>query len=264
MQNNTDTWQSGNPYERFMGRWSCLIAQDFLNWMEIPHKSSWLDIGCGTGVLTKLILEHHRPKTLLAIDSSEKFISHAKKTINDTSIRFKVGLAESLDLKNNFLEAVVSGLVLNFITHPEIAVQEMIRVTKPGGKIGIFVWEYADGMEMLRYFWDAAVDLDHTAKAYDEGLRFPLCQEGNLESFVRAVGVKEVEARPIEVATIFQGFDDYWQPFLGNVGPAPAYVMGLDLKYREKLENKLREALPINPDESITLKARAWAIKGTV
>jgi hypothetical protein len=119
-------------------------------------------------------------------------------------------------------------------------------------------------MEMLRYFWDATVELDDSAKEYDEGIRFPLCKEGQLESLVKAFDLKEVEAIPIEEKTVFKDFDDYWMPFLGNVGPAPSYIMNLKEIDRQKLNNRLREILPIEQDGSITLMAKAWAVKGKV
>jgi hypothetical protein len=139
----------------------------------------------------------------------------------------------------------------------------MLRVAKPAGKIGIFLWDYAEGMQMLRYFWNAAVELDSRAKTFDEGVRFPLCREGQLESLVRQAGLNEVEATPIEVKTVFKNFDDYWQPFLGNVGPAPSYTMSLNQKDRQSLEDKLRRSLPVEDDGSISMMARAWAVKGT-
>ena len=178
-------------------------------------------------------------------------------------MHFKVGLAQSLELDSNSMDAVVSGLVLNFVPQPKDAVLEMLRVTKPGGNIGIFLWDYADGMQMLRYFWDAAVELDHNAREHDEGISFPICREGQLESLIREVGLKQVEATAIEIKTVFQNFDDYWQPFLGKVGPAPSYVMSMNQKDRQKLEDKLRNSLPIDDDGSISLIARAWAVKGT-
>jgi len=258
-----DPWLSGFAYEKFMGRWSTLVAQKFLTWLAIPPERTWLDVGCGTGSLTKLILENHQPKEIISIDSSSEFISHAQRSIPSPSARFRVGLAQSLDLDSNSIDAVVSGLVLNFIPEPKVAMVEMFRVTKPGGKIGIFVWDYAEGMQMLRYFWDAAVELDNTANTFDEGLRFPLCQEGQLESLFNEAGLNQVEATAVEVKTVFQDFDDYWQPFLGNVGPAPSYVMSLDETARQKLEDKLRKSLPIDPNGSISLTAKAWAVKGT-
>ena len=158
-----DPWLSGNAYEQFMGRWSTLVAQRFLTWLAIPPARSWLDVGCGTGSLTRLILETYQPKEIISIDPSSDFISHAQRTIMNPSVHFRVGLAETLDLDSSSIDAAVSGLVLNFVPQPKVAMSEMLRVTKPGGKIGIFVWDYAEGMQMLRYFWDAAVLSSSTA-----------------------------------------------------------------------------------------------------
>ena len=116
---------------------------------------------------------------------------------------------------------------------------------------------------MLRYFWDAAVEIDDNAREHDEGIRFPICQEGHLESLLREAGLKQVEATAIEIKTVFQNFDDYWQPFLGKVGSAPGYMASMNPEAMEKLEEKLRRSLPIAEDGSISLMARAWAVKGT-
>jgi len=259
-----DAWHNGNSYERFMGRWSHLISREFLSWLAVPSDSKWLDVGCGTGSLTKQILETNQPRSVVSVDASSEFIEFAQQSITDPAVQFRVGLAQSLELASNQFDAVVSGLVLNFVPEPETAVVEMLRVAKPGGTLGIFLWDYADGMEMLRYFWDAAVMLDKNAEALDEGVRFPLCQQGQLESLVAASGLKQIVARPIEVVTHFQDFADYWTPFMGHVGPAPAYVMSLAPENRQKLEERVRSALPIDTDGSITLVARAWAVKGLV
>jgi SAM-dependent methyltransferase len=263
MQNQNKPWSSGNAYEMFMGRWSTRIAQEFLEWLNIPPGKIWLDVGCGTGSLTKLILEKCQPKEVISIDSSSEFISYAQKSIPDSIVRFQVGLAQALELESYSIDVIVSGLVLNFVPQPETAIVEMIRVAKPGGTIGIYLWDYSEGMEMLRYFWDAAVELNDKAAEFDEGIRFPLCQKGQLESLVKKVGLKHVEAIPIEATTIFQNFDDYWNPFLGNVGPGPTYNMGLSQNERQQLQNRLRETLPIEDNGSISLMARAWCVKGT-
>ena len=259
----SDSWSSGDDYERFMGRWSALVAHKFLNWLAVSPGRLWLDIGCGTGSLTRLILETCQPRSVIGIDYSSEFISHAKHAIIDPIVRFQVGNAQALELESNSVDVVVSGIMLNFVPQPETALREMIRIAKPGGRIGIFLWDYAEGMEMLRYFWDGAVLLDENAKEYDEGLRFPLCQAGQLEALAEKMSLKQVEAKPIEITTKFLDFDDYWTPFLGEVGPAPSYTLSLIQEDREKLEGKLHEALPINYDGSISLRARAWAVKGT-
>jgi ubiquinone/menaquinone biosynthesis C-methylase UbiE len=258
-----DDWLSGIAYERFMGRWSTLIAQKFLDWFAVSPAHSWLDVGCGTGSLTKLILETYQPSEIISIDSSSEFIAHAQRLITNPNVHFRVGLAQSLELESNTIDATVSGLVLNFVPQPKEALSEMLRVTKPGGEIGIYLWDYADGMQMLRYFWDAAIELDKNVKDLDEGIRFPLSQEGQLEPLVREAGLKQIQTMAIEVETVFQNFDDYWQPFLGNVGPASTYTMSLNQINRQKLEEKLRDSLPIDDKGSIALNARAWAVKGT-
>ncbi len=247
-----------------MGRWSVLIAQEFLAWLAVPPARSWLDVGCGTGSLTQLILDRYQPTEVVALDSSPDFIAHTQQMITNPAARFQVGLAQSLDIPSNSMDAAVSGLVLNFVPQPETAVTEMRRVTKPEGTVGVFLWDYAEGMEMLRYFWDTAVTLNPHAAQFDEGLRFPLCREGQLEDLVRAAGLPQVAAIPIEVTTNFPNFADYWQPFLGHVSPAPSYTMRLPQEERQKLADNLRQSLPIAADGSISLTARAWAVKGTV
>ncbi len=259
-----DPWSSGNAYERFMGRWSSLVAEKFLKWLAIPEGKIWLDVGCGTGSLSKLILKTQKPAKIISVDSSEEFISYAIKNVNHPSVQFNVGNAKTLNIDSASIDAVVSGLALNFFPDPEIVIREMMRVIKPGGKIGIFLWDYSEGMQMLRYFWDAAVELNNKAKEFDEGLRFPVCKKGQLEILLGKTGLKDVEEIPIEINTYFKDFNDYWEPFLGNVGPAPVYVMSLKPEDRKQLEIKVRNSLPVNKDGSITITARAWAAKGIV
>jgi len=117
-------------------------------------------------------------------------------------------------------------------------------------------------MEMLRYFWDAAIELNPSARELDEGLRFPICQPEALGQLFMKAGLGEIEARAIQVETLFRDFDDYWSPFLGGVGPAPGYVANLESARRVDLENALRDRLPISEEGSIALQARAWAVRG--
>jgi SAM-dependent methyltransferase len=245
-----------------MGRWSRLIAPVFLRWFAAPSQQTWLDVGCGTGALTRLIFAEKQPGVVFCLDPSLPFLQYARRSTASPRVHFIAGQAQSVGLVSNSVDVVVSGLVLNFVPRPQAAISEMIRVAKPGGHIGIFVWDYADGMQMLRFFWDAAAALDPGAKEFDEGICFPICREGELESSLRAAGLARVEAMPVEVQTIFLDFEDYWQPFLGRVGPAPNYLMGLHPMQRRKIEERLRKTLPVREDGSISLVARAWAVKG--
>jgi len=257
-------WHSAQAYENFMGRWSRRLAEKFLGWLAVPPGQTWLDLGCGTGAMTGLILQGCQPAEIYAVDASPVFIDHARQTIRDPRVHFSVGLAQSLTLPAHSVDATASGLVLNFVPEPRTAVLEMLKVTRPGGTIGIFVWDYARGMQMLRSFFDAAIALNPAAHEVDEGERFWVCQKGNLEQMVTEAGLRQVEAAPIQIDTVFASFDDYWQPFLGGVGPASAYTLSINAQDRQALKERLRQTLPTAADGSIALTATAWAVKGTV
>jgi hypothetical protein len=137
-------------------------------------------------------------------------------------------------------------------------------VTGAGGAIAAYVWDYAGKMELMRHFWDAAVELDAKAATLDEGLRFPLCRPQALEQLFAGAGLEAIEVRAIDIPTPFADFDDYWGPFLGGQGPAPAYAMSLDEDARERLRERIRERIPAGADGSIALSARAWAVRGAV
>jgi len=128
--------------------------------------------------------------------------------------------------------------------------------------VAAYVWDYAGKMELMRYFWDAAVELDRTAFELDEGRRFPLCQPGPLTALFTQAGLREVQVRPIDVPTRFRDFDDYWTPFLGGQAPAPGYAMSLNEERRGALRERIRAKLPMASDGSIELIARAWAVRG--
>ena len=259
-----EQWHSGQAYENYMGRWSRRLAEKFLGWLALPPGQVWLDLGCGTGAMTGLILQGYQPKEVYAVDASEGFIEHARQTIRDPRAHFSVGLAQSLTLPAHSIDAAVCGLMLNFVPEPRDVLAQLLKVVKPGGKIGIFVWDYARGMQMLRYFFDAAIALNPAAHQADEGELFWVCREGNLAALVREVGLRQVEAAAIEIKTVFASFDDYWQPFLGGVGPGPIYALSLNPTDRQALRERLRQTLPTAEDGSIPLTAAAWAVKGTV
>jgi SAM-dependent methyltransferase len=224
----------------------------------------WLDVGCGTGVLSQTILDVVSPQTVLGIDSSEGYIEYACKHIENPHVSFRLGDAQAvLPVESASYDAAVSGLVLNFVAKPNQMLSEIIRAVCIGGTVAVYVWDYADLMQPIRYFWNAAVALDRIAIALDEGQRFPLCQpEPLIQLFQNSAQLEHIEVRAIDVPTIFRNFDDYWSPFLGGQGPAPSYTMSLSEKQRCALREYLRRRLPINTDGSIHLIARAWAVRG--
>ncbi len=260
-----DGWQSGDRYERYMGRWSRRIAPAFLDWLEAPSHSSWADIGCGTGALSASILARCDPASIVAIDPSTGFLETARSSIFDARVAFCMGDAQTLPLSDASCDVVASALALNFVANKMTALSEMRRVVRPGGKIGFYVWDYpGGGIEFMRAFWNAAAALDPAAADLTEDKRFPFCTPAGLTRLMADAGFDKIDCTAIEVPTVFRDFEDYWQPFTLGAGPAPSYCVSLDREARQRLEQELRESLPRLHDGSIHLKARAWALKAAV
>jgi SAM-dependent methyltransferase len=202
------------------------------------------------------------PAAVVGIDPSPAFVQTARRTVDDPRADFRSGDATALPFDAEF-DVAVSGLVLNFVTTPAIAVAGMAAAVIDGGLVGSYVWDYAGRMDMMRYFWAAATALDDRVRVQDEGARFPICRPDRLADLWRDAGLRSVDTEAIDVPTPFATFDDYWLPFLGGQGPAAGHVMSLDEGARAALRERLRGSLPTEADGSISLIARAWAVKGT-
>lgn len=257
-----DTWASGDAYERYVGRWSRIVAREFLNWLGVPSAAQWLDVGCGTGALSETILREKTPNRVKGIDRSNGFITFAREHIHDERVHFQVGDAQALPEETASYDTIVSGFALNFIPDSNQAVSEMVRVVKPEGIVALYVWDYASKMQFMRHFWNAAAAVDPNAVEHDEGRRFPLCQPKPLTELFERFGLKHIQVRAIDIDTNFKDWDDYWSPFLGGQGSAPSYVMSLSEEKRAALSERIRAGLPFAIDGSIPLVARAWAVRG--
>jgi SAM-dependent methyltransferase len=257
-----DTWSSGNPYDYFMGRWSTLVARSFIHWLQPGPGSSWLDMGCGSGALSQAILNDCQASHITAIDQSEGFINMAQGRLGG-AVDCKVGDAFALPLSDNAVDFSVSGLVLNFISDPVKALSEMKRVTVEGGTVAVYIWDYAGTMEFLNHFWDVAGKLNPNALTLHEGIRFPDANEQGLSGQFQAAGLNNTTSKLIEISTHFPNFNDYWNPFLGGQGPAPSYVLSLLDNERAALKNALREQLLIQADGSISMTAKARAMRAS-
>jgi len=245
-----------------VGRWSRLVAREFVQWLAVLPESRWLDVGCGTGALSQIILQTAAPRAVTGIDCSAAYVTFAREHVRDARVAFEVGEAQALRVESASYDAVVAGLMLNFVPQPSQAIAEMARGARPGGIVAAYVWDYAGKMQLMRHFWNAAVALDPAAVELDEGRRFPLCKPAPLTHAFHAAGLREVEVRAIDIATDFHDFDDYWFPFLGGQGPAPNYAMALSEERRGALRERLRASVPLALDGSIPLVARAWAVRG--
>lgn len=257
-----DRWASSDLYDAYVGRWSRLVAREFLAWLDAPPGLHWLDVGCGTGALLEAIAESCSPQLLAGLDPSAGFLASARQRLGSLGADLQEADARDLPFGAAAFDIVVSGLVLNFVPDHSTAATEMVRVTRPGGQVALYVWDYAGKMEFMREFWEAAAALDPFAAGLDEGKRSAICQPEPLRDLFEATGLIDVATRAIDVPTIFRDFDDYWAIFLGGQGPAAGYCASLSGDTRAALRERIRASLPTRPDRSIHLTARAWAVRG--
>lgn len=251
-------------YERFMGRWSRQLAPLLVTFVGVRDGDSVLDIGSGTGALAFAIAEAVPSARIIGIDPSAAYVADANARVTSDRVRFTVGDAQDLKLADGTFDRVASLLVMNFIPDPAKALREMVRVTRSGGVIAAAVWDYGEGMQMLRIFWDEAVARDPSIAARDER-NMPLCKPGELSALWHAHGLLQVEERPLTIQLSFSSFEDFWSPFVGGQGPAGSHVARLSETEREALRLRLRQRLlGDGQDRAITLQARAWAVKGVV
>jgi len=251
-----------HAYEPFMGRWSRRLAPLFVDFAGVQDGESVLDVGAGTGALASAILEARPKAHVTGVDVAPDYVAAARQRAAGRGVRFVVGDVQALDFSDATFDRTVSLLAMNFVPDPVRALAEQIRVTRPGGLIAAAVWDYGDGMQMLRAFWNEAVAADPAADARDERHMW-LCRHTQLSALWLSRGMLAVGERSLSIQQPFTSFEDYWNPFLGGQGPAGSYVAGLTADQRNALRERLRRLL-VGSDGGgpFVLTARAWAVKG--
>ena len=248
-------------YERFMGRWSRLLAAPFLRFADVREGARVLDVGTGTGSLA-IAAEQAGAREVVGVDPSEGFIGYAKQRSKSPRTAFEVGDAQALRYPNASFDRTMALLVMNFIPDHVKAISEMRRVTRPGGVVAACVWDYDAGMEMLRFFWDEVLALDPTMAPKDER-NMKLSHRGELAALWKRAGLTDVREEPLSIEQAFSSFDDYWGSFLKGAGPGGAYVVSLSETRRRELEARMKKRLLGNrEDGAFVLKARAWCARG--
>ena len=258
-------FEDAEAYERFMGRWSSMLAPLLVDFTGLPDRGRVLDVGSGTGALAFSIAKLRVHCQVLGIDPSKQYVGYAnsRNPFPDRA-RFRVGDAQKLRFSDATFENSLSLLVFNFIPDRKRALREVSRVTKPGGCVSAAVWDYGAGMRMLRAFWDAAGTVDPTARKFDE-LHMPLCRAGELGEFWKQGGLERVEERPLDITMRFESFADYWDPFLLGQGPAGAYLRNVDGDRRQALRGEVKRRLALTAEDApFSIPARAWAVRGIV
>jgi SAM-dependent methyltransferase len=254
------TFEDGAAYERFMGRWSRAVGAIFLEWLAPPKGARWLDVGCGTGAFTQLVLDHCAPAAINGVDPSAAQIEHARKQAAAARADFRAGDALALPFANGGFDVVASALVINFIPDRAKALTEMRRVARPGGIVAGYVWDRTPASElsptapMQRALGSIGADVP----------RIPGADMENLASSFAAAGFADIESRPIEVMQTYRDFEDYFASQTPPFSPAGKVVGALSEADRGRLRDALRSALPAAADGTLTYSARASAIKAKV
>jgi len=249
-------------YERFMGRWSRLLAPAYIAFAGVKDGDRVLDVGTGTGALASALEAATTSSEIVGIDPSAGFINYAKKNVKSGRASFEVGDAQALRFADESFDQTMALLVMNFVPDHNKAIVEMRRVTRPQGVVSACVWDYNAGMEMLRFFWDEVVALEPVMAPKDER-NMKLSREGQLGELWKKAGLVNVQEKPLVIEQAYTSFDDYWGPFLKGAGPGGAYVVSLGDERRRQLETRMRKRLLGNRDDgAFVLKAQAWCVRG--
>ena len=245
-----------DAYGRFMGRWSEPLATQFAVLLDLTPGQRVLDVGCGPGALTTVLVERLGAGNVVAVDPSEPFVAALRERLPEVDVRRAP--AETLPLADGTVDAAAAQLVVHFMRDPVAGVREMARVTRPGGVVAACVWDHAGGTGPLAVFWRAVRSLD--PEAADES-NLVGSRQGDLERVLSEAGLAGVAGGALTVHRRFGGVDEWWEPHTLGVGPAGAHVAGLDGERREALRARCRELLPSVPFE---LSASAWWARGRV
>jgi ubiquinone/menaquinone biosynthesis C-methylase UbiE len=251
-------------YERFMGRWSRLLAPNYIAFAGVKNGDRVLDVGTGTGSAAAAVAAGMPASEIVGVDPSEGFIAYAQKNVTSTRAHFEVGDAQALKFKDAAFDNAIALLVMNFVPDPNKAIAEMRRVTRPQGIVSACVWDYDAGMQMLRFFWDEAVALDPAIEPKDER-HMKFSRQGELGDLWRKAGLVNVKEQPLVIDQAYSSFNDYWEPFTKGAGPGGAFVVSLPEDRRQQLEARVRKRLlGDRQDGPFTLTARAWCVRGEV
>ena len=247
---------AAEAYDRFMGRYSQPLAPLFADFARISSGQRVLDVGCGPGALTAELVARLGSDAVSAVDPSEPFVSAAHERFPEVTVLR--ASAEELPFESGAFDASLAQLVVHFMAEPVAGIREMARVTRPRGLVAACVWDHAGDQGPLSFFWDVARDV--SPEVEDES-RFAGAREGHLAELFTAAGLRDVEDDALTVSVEHATFEDWWEPYTLGVGPAGAFVAGLDDARVEQLRESCRDRLPEPP---FTQSATAWAARGRV
>jgi ubiquinone/menaquinone biosynthesis C-methylase UbiE len=257
----TVRFTDGEGYERFMGQWSRIAGRLFLDWLSVPTKLRWLDVGCGTGAFTEIIQQSSDAAEIIAIDPSADQVSYAQSRKAAEGVQFQVADARSIPFENGRFDVAVSALVLNFIPDREIAVSEMRRVVRLGGTVAAYVWDFAHGNGTAQHLNSTVTELEGPTFRR-AALNPESTTQESLKALFEATGLTGVETRPIEIPLTFRNFDDYWNSNTAFASPVGAVIKGYTEEKRQRLIQLVKARLPVDDQGAISYTARVNAVRG--
>ena len=256
----------GAAYEMWLGRWSSRLAPVFLDFADFSQTGELLDVGCGTGALTFAMARRWSARRVTGVDLAPPYILYAQSRRTGDQPSFEVGDASALPLEDGRFAGVAAQLLFLFVPKPVIALREMRRVTRPGGRVAAVVWDGRGGLVFQRMMWDTAVAIDPNARvARDSLFANPVAIPGGLAGFFHEAGLEDVETGSLTIRMDYAGFEDYWQSFQTGQGPVGSYFANLALDLKARLKEAVRDAYCSGaPDGPRSLAASTWAVRGKV
>ena len=260
MSQAPNLFADGKAYERLMGRWSRLAGEKFLDWVDAPKNLKWLDVGCGNGAFTEVLIAKCSPASVTGVDPSEGQLTYARERPGAKLAEFRVGDAQALPFPDDSFDATAMALVIVFIPDPMKAVREMARVVRPGGIVATYMWEFPDGFPPA----PLATAMKDLGLALPERPSVEASARDAMHAIWKEAGLTALETEVVRIRVSFSSFEDFWDSNTAPVGPSGKAASELTPSAREQLKARVRERLPIAADGSIAYEAFANAVKGVV
>jgi len=261
MADATNLYEDGNAYERMMGRWSGIAGEKFLTWLGLPKGLRWLDVGCGNGAFTEVLIARCAPSEVTAVDPSEEQLAFARNRSGTSMAQFRIGAAEALPLANRSFDVAAMALVLSLLSDPVKAAAEMARVVSPRGWVATYMWDIPGGglpTEPI-YTGMRSLGLDPTF-----GPGAPASTRDRMQETWEAAGLAGVETCVIRVPIVYCSFEDFWEANDVPIGPSGNALHSMRPEIKARLKDAVRRQLPTAPSGEVCFEALANAVKGKV
>jgi ubiquinone/menaquinone biosynthesis C-methylase UbiE len=261
MRKSDRLFTDGEVYERLMGRWSRIVAEAFLDWLDAPKNLRWLDVGCGNGAFTEELITRCAPAAVTAIDPSDDQLAYARTRHRVKMTDFRVGDAQNLAFGDGTFDVAAMALVISFLPHPDKAAAEMVRVVRPGGWVATYMWDNPGGGSPLHPIYLA---MESMGMPPGRPLNPAVSKRDAMQGLWERGGLEAVDTQVIRIPTVYSDFDDFWDSNVVPVGPYGKLVAGMSASTREELRMRLRDHLPVSSDGRIVYESLANAVKGRV